>query len=134
MQKLLCGVAMTAVLVGTSPVWAQTTTSQPSKQTQSTQQNAPGTGGVSKPGTQGLPGSKSGPAVRDPSGSSGSSTSGTTSGTSSANSGPVNTGAAQTQEQARVPGLPGSKSGPAVKAPGSDASGSSSSPSGETAQ
>jgi hypothetical protein len=130
MQKLLSGVVMMAVLAGIAPVrapapvWAQTIPSQPSKQTQSAQQNAPGTGGVSKPGTPGLPGSKSGPAVRDPSDSSGTNTSGsasgTTSGPSSANPGPVNTGAAPTQDQARVPGpnLPALLTGPAARARG----------------
>jgi hypothetical protein len=69
-------------------------------------QNAPGSGGVSKPGTAGLPGSKSGPVDRAPGGkmpeSSGSS-------------------AAPQQDQSKVPGMPGSKAGPTERSPRSGA-------------
>jgi hypothetical protein len=126
MQRLLFGVTLTAMLTATSWLSAQPTPPTPGTQLP-TERHSPGTGGVSKPGTPGLPGSKSGPSVREPSGTSGSSTSGasdTTSGPGSANPGPVHTGGAQLQDQAKVPGRPGTKSGSSVKEPGLDATGS----------
>ena len=57
-------------------------------------------------GIPGKPGSKSGPAVRPPSATTGST---------------VNSDEGRNQDAAKVPGLPGSKSGPAVKPPSSSA-------------
>ncbi len=90
MNKVLSGVAMAAIVVLASPAWAQGVTTQG----QPTQENAPGTAGISKPGVPGLPGSKSGPTV-SPSGS-------TVPGTRTHPSG----------DQSGVQGLPGNKSGP----------------------
>lgn len=90
MKKLLCGVAVVTMVAGALPGWSQTN----QLQGQSTQQNAPGAGGTSKPGMPGLPGSKSGPTV-----------------TPSGNTLPE----AQTHpsgDQSGVRGLPGNKSGP----------------------
>ena len=101
MKSLLSSVALSA-LVAILPAWSQTTA--PATGAPSNEQNAPGTGGTSKPGTPGLPGSKSGPAA------------GTSSGTSvpDATSSP-----ATSKDEGKVPGLPGGKSGPAAKpAPG----------------
>jgi hypothetical protein len=61
------------------------------------QQNAAGTGGTSKPGVAGLPGSKSGPTKTHET-QSGSSTPGTLQ-----------------QDQSKVPGMPGTRSGMAPK-------------------
>ena len=55
-------------------------------------------------GITGQPGSKSGPAVKSPSATTGS-----------------GAGESRNQDPAKVPGLPGSKSGPAVKPPSSSA-------------
>ena len=127
MKHHLSGVAMAAALVALAvpAAWAQT-----GAQTPSNQQTAPGTGGVSKPGAAGLPGNKSGPAVRDPKGSSGTSSSpsaitsgsGTTSGPASSNPGPASTSNTSQQDQSKVPGMAGNKSGPSVREPGSGAS------------
>jgi hypothetical protein len=112
-------VAAAAVLLAASVASAQTSPTT----TQSTDHQQPGAGGVSKARTPGLPGNKSGPSTRQPSGStttgsSGSTGSGITSGPGSANPGPVNTGGTQMQDQAKVPGLPGNKSGSSLKEPG----------------
>ena len=56
-------------------------------------------------GITGQPGSKSGPAVKSPSATTGSGVA----------------GEGRNQDAAKVPGLPGSKSGPAVKPPSSSA-------------
>jgi hypothetical protein len=133
MKQLLSGIAVAALVASASPAWAQTGAPQSGAQDQSTQHNAPGSGGVSKPGAAGLPGSKSGPAARESSGSSTSgagsaatSGSGTTSGPASSHPGPVSTSNPQHQDQAKVPGMSGNKSGPSAKEPGA---GSSSAPS-----
>ena len=89
---------------------ASTLTSPSFAQTQTDQQNQPGTGGTSKPGVQGLPGGKSGPTVKAPAvkatppqraamppGTDGQSGNGTTQ-----------------QDESKVPGLPGGKSGAAA--------------------
>jgi hypothetical protein len=52
MKKLLSGVVVAAIVAVAWPAWSQSSTTQG----QSTQQNAPGTGGPSKPGVSGLPG------------------------------------------------------------------------------
>jgi len=92
MKFLLTGIAMAGlVMIAGQPAWSHDSSVQLS---QNTQDNAPGTGGTSKPGTAGAPGSKSGPAAK-PSGSAGSDESG-------------------------VKGMPGNKSGPAVKQPGNN--------------
>jgi hypothetical protein len=113
MKHLLGSAAVAALLFAGVPAWAQT----------STDHNAPGAAGVSKPGVPGQPGNKSGPSAREPSGSSGMSgssshQSGTTSGPASGDSGTVSNSGAQMQDQAKVPGMPGNKSGPSAKEPG----------------
>jgi hypothetical protein len=70
-----------------------------------TQQNEPGTGGTSKPGTAGDVGGKNGPSAKEGSGAAAN----TNSGTSSA------TGAPAGSDNSKVPGLPGNKSGPSQK-------------------
>ena len=110
MKLLLGGVAFAALLMAGLPAWSQTSGTHSGTQSPSNEQNAPGTGGVSKPGMTGQPGNKSGPSVREPSdgstaGSSGSSTSNT-----------------HLQDQSKVPGLPGGKSGPAAQDPGQGSS------------
>ncbi len=99
MMLLRC-IAVTFFAVYGLPTGAQTTSPSTGAQNQSVQDNAPGTGGTSRPGVPGLPGSKSGPAVRsqgsDP--SSGDSTT-------------------THQDPSGVRGLPGSKAGPAVNPP-----------------
>jgi hypothetical protein len=94
MKKLLSGVVVAAIVPVAWPAWSQSSTTQG----QSTQQNAPGTGGPSQPGVSGLPGSKSGPTVKR---------SGTTA--------PEATRSQPSGDQSKVRGLPGSKSGPTVK-------------------
>lgn len=107
---LTLAVAGAISAMATLPVQAQSSTSPPSTmQGQSTDQNAPGSGGVSKPGTAGLPGSKSGPAAKPGSGASDSGMSGSST--------------APQQDQSKVPGLPGSKAGPSQRSPQSGTSG-----------
>ena len=89
MKILVTGIAVAGLLIAGAPAWSQSNSPQLS---QNTQDNAPGTGGASKPGTAGVPGSKSGPAAK-PSGAAGADESG-------------------------VKGMPGNKSGPAVREPG----------------
>lgn len=68
-----------------------------------TQQNEPGTGGVSKPGVPGEVGGTNGPAAKDADAMKpNAGTSGTTTGAAGA-------------DDSKVPGLPGNKSGPAQK-------------------
>ena len=92
-------------------------------QTQSDQQMQPGTGGTSKPGVQGAPGSKSGPTMKptdtmpnqraaipqgtkvSPSRQAGEEA---LEGTDSQNG-----SATMRQDESKVPGMPGNKSGPA---------------------
>ena len=75
----------------TTPALAQNAQQQPT---------SPNSG----PGIAGQPGSKSGPAAKSPSATTGS-----------------GAGESRNQDAAKVPGLPGSKSGPAVKPPSSSA-------------
>jgi hypothetical protein len=93
MNKPLNGVATAAIVMLALPGWAQGVTTQG----QPTQQNAPGTGGTSKPGVPGLPGSKSGPTVT-PSGNT-----------------VLETKTHPSGDQSGVQGLPGNKSGPAER-------------------
>jgi hypothetical protein len=79
-------------LVLTTPVLAQ------NAQSIQQQPTTPNSGA----GIPGLPGSKSGPAVKPPSATTGSG---------------VDSGQGRNQDATKVPGLPGSKSGPAVKQP-----------------
>jgi hypothetical protein len=80
MKMLLSGVTVLALVAAAAPGWSQTE-----------QQNAPGTGGISKTGIAGVPGIESGPAAK-PSPPAGADESG-------------------------VPGVSGSKSGHAVSSP-----------------
>ena len=100
MKPFASGIAVAALLAALSA--CEHRAAQSNEPSLSNQQNAPGTGGVSKPGVAGMPGNESGAAVRAPSGSS------TMSG---------GTSNAQQQDQSKVPGLPGGKSGPAIRQP-----------------
>ena len=95
MKILLMGVAVAGLVIAGQPAWSQTRSGQV---TQNAQDNAPGTGGTSKVGTPGAPGSKSGPAAK-PSGA------GTPPG-------------AAGHDESGVKGMPGNKSGPSVREPG----------------
>jgi hypothetical protein len=92
-KKLLCAAAVAAIVAGALPAWSQIH----QMQGQSVQQSPPGTGGTSKAGVPGLPGSKSGPTV-----------------TPSGNTLPQ-TKSYQSGDQSGVKGLPGNKSGPAER-------------------
>jgi hypothetical protein len=81
-------------LVLTAPALAQ------NAQSNQPQPTSPNSGAIT-----GQPGSKSGPAVKSPSATTGSGVA----------------GEGRNQDAAKVPGLPGSKSGPAVKPPSSSA-------------
>jgi hypothetical protein len=101
---LVSGLAAAALVAGalTSPSFAQT---------QSNQQVAPGTGGTSKPGVQGLPGSKSGPAAKSgnakqPTQRAANPEAGQRTGGKTGNPTTMH------QDESKVPGKPGSKSGP----------------------
>jgi hypothetical protein len=97
-MKTVLGLLISVALTGAIPAFAQSTAPDNQKQ------NAPGTGGTSKPGVTGLPGSKSGPAT-----------------TSSGEPTPsANSRTTKSHDESKVPGLPGSKSGPAVKSPNKD--------------
>jgi hypothetical protein len=102
MKTFILGSLAAASLVAGAlidPSQAQTQTDQ--------QQNQPGTGGTSKPGIQGLPGSKSGPTMKstDPTATQRAAKpeSSDQAGTPTKN-----------QDESKVQGLPGGKSGPAT--------------------
>jgi len=100
---------------------ASALTSPSIAQTQSDQQVQPGTGGASKPGVQGLPGSKSGPTVKSnqgmpaPSAQQRSAVTPQTGQDPGALTGGQNDNAAKAQDESKVPGKPGGKSGPAAR-------------------
>jgi hypothetical protein len=94
MKKILCTLAMAGFAMAVLPAWAQQGGINPSEKGITA-----GSGGISKPGIPGKPGSKSGRTVLPP----GSSTEPTSNRPGSDESG--------------VQGMPGSKSGPAVKPP-----------------
>jgi hypothetical protein len=100
-MKALFTAAAIALIAASSPVLAQSTTTQPNSATP--QQDAPGQGGRSKVGVPGQPGNKSGPNAND----------GNASGQQGA-SAPEQTKPAGSDES-KVPGLPGNKSGPSQK-------------------
>lgn len=104
MRKIVSLAAAAALVTASLPAWSQTNPSKSDEQTQ----NAPGSGGVSKPGVPGQPGNKSGPAAKK---------SETTRGMGSTGSSTPST-ATPSQDSSRVPGLPGNKSGPSDRAPG----------------
>jgi hypothetical protein len=98
MNKLLSGAIVMALMAAAVPSSAQTNLPQTGTGSQTNQQIAPGTGGVSKPDMPGLPGSKSGPTV-------------TPSGTGI----PEASKLKQSGDESDVRGLPGNKSGATVK-------------------
>ena len=99
--SILSGLAAVALAASAfaAPSFAQTQTSP--------QQNQAGTGGTSKPGVQGLPGSKSGPTVKssDPTSTQRAANPQTGTGSDQGNTTTKN------QDESKVPGKPGSKSG-----------------------
>ena len=115
---IVSGLAAAALAAGalTSPSFAQT---------QSDQQMQPGTGGTSKPGVQGLPGSKAGPTVRpnrkpaaptqratNPDSAQSTGRFGAPSGNGTMPQDQTGNSTMQ-QDQSKVPGMPGNKSGAA---------------------
>jgi hypothetical protein len=103
MKSFIVGSLAAASLIAgalINPSQAQTQTNQ--------QQNQPGTGGTSKPGVQGLPGSKSGPTMKstDPT---------ATQRAAKPESSDQTSTPTKNQDESKVPGLPGGKSGPATK-------------------
>ena len=60
MRKLLSLAAAAALATASLPAWSQTNPSKADEQTQT----VPGAGGISKPGTPGQAGGKSGPAAK----------------------------------------------------------------------
>src|SRR6266849_638364 len=111
MRKILSLAAAAALVTASLPAWSQTNPSKSDEQTQS----APGAGGVSKPGTPGQAGGKSGPAAKGSDSAKGTESSGSSSPSS----------AVPSQDSSKVQGLPGNKSGPSDRAPGEKSSGSS---------
>lgn len=99
-MKTILGLLMSIAVIGGAPAFAQSQNPDYEKQ------NAPGTGGTSKPGVPGKPGSKSGPTTT-PSGAAPST---------------ANKDMTKSHDESKVPGLPGSKSGPAAKQPDSTGS------------
>jgi hypothetical protein len=99
MKKLLCTLAVAGLGMAILPAWAQRDPTTSLQTDPSEKGVTPGSGGVSKPGIAGKPGSKSGPTVL-PSGSTNDPTSQRPAG-----------------DESGVRGMPGSKSGPAVKPP-----------------
>jgi hypothetical protein len=102
----------------TFPAWSENTQPNAAIPNQSSQQTMP-SAGASKPGTQGLAGSKSGPT---PAVTVGEGAAMRTPGKMEPNVPADATGTATTevtkqQDMSGVPGLPGSKSGPTVKSP-----------------
>jgi hypothetical protein len=99
--SILSGLAIVALVASAFavPSFAQTQTNP--------QQNQAGTGGTSKPGVQGLPGSKSGPTVKssDPTSTQRAANPQTGTGSDQGNT------ATKNQDESKVPGKPGSKSG-----------------------
>jgi len=104
MRELFVGLALAAMSAIVLPAVAQNdaTENNPTEE-----QYAPGTGGTSKPGVEGLPGNKSGPATDQ---------SGASEGAGSEQSG-ANPDDAAGSDNSKVPGLPGNKSGPAEENP-----------------
>lgn len=64
MKTVLSGIAVVALVATTLPAASQTNPPQVSPQPQSSQGNAPGAGGTSKPETRGMPGNESGTSVK----------------------------------------------------------------------
>lgn len=82
-----------------------------------TEQNSAGTGGTSKPGVQGLPGGKSGATVKGPNTTTPApaESSGGTQAPGESKLSPLPAPSANSQDESKVPGIPGSKSGPSSK-------------------
>jgi hypothetical protein len=105
---IVSGIAAAALAASSlaAPSFAQTQTNQ--------QQNQPGSGGVSKPGVQGLPGSKSGPTTGPAAGPKAQAApSMQRAAKPETESGSDEKGEmTKNQDQSKVPGKPGNKSGP----------------------
>ena len=116
MKMLISAIVATAFAAAAFPALSETSEVNPGTQNQSSQ-TAPGAGGTSKPGTPGLPGSKSGPgeSVTVGEGSATRSAGGLVS--NAPGTGSNGSEITKQQDQSGVTGLPGSKSGPAVKSP-----------------
>jgi hypothetical protein len=100
MKEVFIGIALAVIAALVVPAFAQTDT----KSDSTVEQNDPGTGGQSKPGVQGLPGNKSGPAVKPGADME------------KQNSGDDQSPAAGS-DNSKVPGLPGNKSGSSQENP-----------------
>jgi hypothetical protein len=96
MKCLMSGVA--ALVLVTAPAVAQSQMQRPSDMPQTT-------GPSSGAGVPGHPGGKSGPAVKNPSETSGEGTGAASDHT-------------RAQDSSKIPGAPGGKSGPATRSPG----------------
>ena len=99
--------SLIAALLIAGPAFAQSPPVDPTQKSPTNQNTQPGTGGVSKADKDGLPDSKSGPAVKSPDASGSSTTA------PSANEG-ASTGTGGSDDSG-VPGDAGGKSGPATK-------------------
>jgi hypothetical protein len=117
--KIIYGaIVATAFAAAAFPAWSEPNPPKPGIPDQSSQPTVPSPG-VSKPGTPGLAGSKSGPA---PAVTVGEGAATRKPGGIEPNVSPDATGSATSeitkqQDMSGVPGLPGSKSGPAVRPP-----------------
>jgi hypothetical protein len=98
MISLLGGLAIAAIVAVAPPAWSQGVTTQGAP----TQQNAPGTGGTSKAGLPGMPGTESGPAVSP-------------SGTTMPEPSLMRRNDQQSGDESGVPGKPDTQSGPSVR-------------------
>jgi hypothetical protein len=98
---IVSGLAAAALAASglSAPSFAQTQMNQ--------QQNQPGTGGTSKPGVQGLPGSKSGPTVK----SNDATNTQRAANPQSSTPGADQDSTTKSQDESKVPGKPGGKSG-----------------------
>jgi hypothetical protein len=100
-------ISLIAAVLIAGPAFAQTPPADPAQKLPTNQNIQPGAGGVSKAGKDGLPDSKSGPAVKAPDASGSSTTA------PAANEG-TSTGTGGSDDSG-VPGDTGGKSGPAAK-------------------
>jgi hypothetical protein len=97
-------ISLIAALLIAGPAFAQSPPSDPAQKSPTNQNIQPGAGGVSKAGKDGLPDSKSGPAVKAPAAGSSTTAPGANEGASTGTGGSDDSG---------VPGAAGGTAGPA---------------------